>query len=133
MAEPLLAEGLSYSVAGREVVRDVSLSLAQGELVALIGPNGAGKSTLLRLLTGFLTPAAGRCLLDGKALEKWSTQALSRQRAVMRQQTQLGFDWPVEAVIGMGRAPWTPQPEARIVSEVMQLTGCHLLAGRRYA
>lgn len=73
MAEPLLAEGLSYSVAGREVVRDVSLSLAQGELVALIGPNGAGKSTLLRLLTGFLTPAAGRCLLDGKALEKWST------------------------------------------------------------
>jgi len=133
MAEPLLAEGLSYSMAGREVVRDVSLSLAQGELVALIGPNGAGKSTLLRLLTGFLTPAAGRCLLDGKALEKWSTQALSRQRAVMRQQTQLGFDWPVEAVIGMGRAPWTPQPEAQIVSEVMQLTGCHLLAGRRYA
>ncbi|MDU1085285.1 MAG: ATP-binding cassette domain-containing protein, partial [Leclercia adecarboxylata] len=56
MAEPLLAEGLSYSVAGRAVVRDASLSLAQGELVALIGPNGAGKSTLLRLLTGFLRP-----------------------------------------------------------------------------
>lgn len=132
MAESLVAEGLSYRAAGRTVVYDVSLSLAPGELVALIGPNGAGKSTLLRLLTGFLRPDAGRCLLDGKALETWSTQALSRQRAVMRQQTQLGFDWPVEAVIGMGRSPWTAQPEAQIVSEVMQLTGCQPLAGRQY-
>lgn len=133
MAEPLLAEGLNYRVAGRAVVRDVSLSLSQGELVALIGPNGAGKSTLLRLLTGFLRPDTGRCLLDGKTLAEWSTQALSRQRAVMRQQTQLGFDWPVEAVIGMGRSPWTPQPESQIVSDVMQLTSCQPLAGRQYA
>lgn len=133
MAETLIAEGLSYSVADRSVVRDVSLSLALGELVALIGPNGAGKSTLLRLLTGFLRPDAGRCLLDGKALTAWSTQALSRQRAVMRQHSQLGFDWPVEAVIGMGRAPWTPQPEPEVVSEVMRLTGCQPLTGRQYA
>ncbi|PSS49855.1 heme ABC transporter ATP-binding protein [Enterobacter sp. FS01] len=132
MVESFIAEGLSYRVAGRAVVRDVTLSLAPGELVALIGPNGAGKSTLLRLLTGFLKPDAGRCLLDGKPLTGWSTQALSRQRAVMRQQTQLGFDWPVEAVIGMGRSPWTSQPEPQIVSEVMQLTGCEPLAGRQY-
>ncbi len=133
MAEPLLAEGVHYSVAGRAVVQDVSLSLAQGELVALIGPNGAGKSTLLCLLTGFLKPDTGRCQLGGKALAEWSTQTLSRQRAVMRQQTQLGFDWPVEAVIGMGRSPWTQQPEPQIVQQVMQLTGCQPLAGRQYA
>jgi len=133
MTESLVAENLSYRVAGRAVVHDVSLSLAPGEVVALIGPNGAGKSTLLRLLSGFLRPDTGRCLLDGKALETWSPQALSRQRAVMRQQTQLGFDWPVEAVIGMGRSPWTSQPEAQIVSEVIQLTGCQSLAGRQYA
>lgn len=133
MAEALVAEGLTYRVAGRTVVRDVSLSLLPGELVALIGPNGAGKSTLLRLLTGFLKADSGRCLLDGKALDGWSTLSLSRMRAVMRQQTQLGFDWPVEAVIGMGRAPWTQRPEPQIVSEVMQLTGCQPLAGRQYA
>lgn len=132
MAEPLLAEGLTYDVAGRAVLRDVSLSLSPGELVALIGPNGAGKSTLLRLLTGFLKPAAGRCMLAGKALDQWNTQTLSRQRAVMRQQTQLGFDWPVEAVIGMGRAPWTQQPEQSIIREVMHITGCQPLAGRQY-
>ncbi|MCU6671269.1 heme ABC transporter ATP-binding protein [Enterobacteriaceae bacterium H4N4] len=133
MAEPFLAEELTYNVAGRAVLRDVSLSLAQGELVALIGPNGAGKSTLLRLLTGYLKPDAGRCWLGGKTLNAWNTQALSRQRAVMRQHAQLGFDWPVEAVIGMGRSPWTQQPEPQIVREVMHITGCLPLAGRQYA
>lgn len=133
MAEHFVAEGLHYRVAGRSVIDDVSLALAKGELVALIGPNGAGKSTLLRLLTGFLKPIAGRCVLAGKALNEWHTQTLSRHRAVMRQQTQLGFDWPVEAVIAMGRAPWTPRSEPRLIAQVMEMTGCTPLAGRQYA
>ncbi len=70
MAERFLADSVSYAAAGRTIIRDISLSLTQGELLALIGPNGAGKSTLLRLLTGYLTPADGRCLLAGKPLEQ---------------------------------------------------------------
>ncbi|ENM2868279.1 heme ABC transporter ATP-binding protein [Citrobacter koseri] len=133
MAERFLADSVSYAAAGRTIIRDISLSLTQGELLALIGPNGAGKSTLLRLLTGYLTPADGRCLLAGKPLEQWPAQTLSRYRAVMLQQTRMGFDWPVEAVIGMGRMPWTQQPEAAVIHQVMQLTECLPLAGRRYA
>lgn len=133
MAEHFIAERLCYSVAGRSVIDNVSLTLAKGELVALIGPNGAGKSTLLRLLTGFLKPATGRCLLDGKKLNDWNTQTLSRHRAVMRQQTQLGFDWQVEAVIAMGRSPWTQRPEPALIAQVMEMTGCTPLAGRQYA
>ncbi|MBF4179716.1 heme ABC transporter ATP-binding protein [Lelliottia nimipressuralis] len=133
MAEQFSARALTYRTADKNVIREVSLSLEPGELVALIGPNGAGKSTLLRLLTGFLKPASGECVLNGRPLEAWSTQTLSRHRAVMRQQTQLGFDWPVEAVIGMGRAPWTPQPEGAVIHQVMQITGCLPLVGRRYA
>lgn len=133
MAEQFLAQALTYRIADKTVLHDVSLSLNQGEMMALIGPNGAGKSTLLRLLTGYISPTSGSCNLAGKPLESWSTQTLSRHRSVMRQQTQLGFDWPIEAVIGMGRSPWTPQPEAAVIAHVMQITGCTPLAGRKYA
>ncbi|MEA9395832.1 heme ABC transporter ATP-binding protein [Lelliottia amnigena] len=133
MAEQFLAQALTYRIADKTVLHDVSLSLNPGEMVALIGPNGAGKSTLLRLLTGYLPPTSGSCKLAGKPLGKWSMQRLSRHRAVMRQQTQLEFDWPVEAVIGMGRSPWTSQPEATVIAQVMQITGCTPLAGRKYA
>ncbi|MGU3523053.1 heme ABC transporter ATP-binding protein [Enterobacteriaceae bacterium C23F] len=114
------------------MLRDISLTLEPGELVALIGPNGAGKSTLLRVLTGYLQPDNGHCTLHGKALANWSPQALSRQRAVMRQQSQLGFDWPVEDVVAMGRAPWEQTSSTKIVREVMDLTGCSPLSGRKY-
>ncbi len=63
---PLLeTEGLSRSFGGVQAVRDVSLSLAKGELHAVIGPNGAGKSTLVNLLAGAIRPTAGRILLGG--------------------------------------------------------------------
>ncbi|MHA0959408.1 heme ABC transporter ATP-binding protein [Enterobacter cancerogenus] len=132
MAERYCAENVCCTLAGRTLIKDVSLTLSKGELVALIGPNGAGKSTLLRLLTGYLKPVSGSCFLAGKVLSEWAPDTLSRYRAVMRQHTQLGFDWPVEAVIGMGRAPWSRQPEPAIIHQVMALTGCLPLAGRQY-
>lgn len=132
MAERYRAENVTCTLSGRTLIDDVSLSLSQGEMVALIGPNGAGKSTLLRLLTGYLKPDGGRCVLAGKNLREWHPETLSRHRAVMRQHAQPGFDWPVDAIIGMGRAPWSRQPEESIVREVMALTGCLPLAGRRY-
>lgn len=132
MDKRLRACGLTFSLGSRTLINDVSLSLSPGELVALIGPNGAGKSTLLRLLTGYLTPQEGERWLDGHPLEAWSSLALSRKRAVMRQQTQPGFDWPVESLIRMGRAPWSHKPERDVIDEVMTATGCQALAGRHY-
>lgn len=132
MNNALCAKNLHYSIRQKPLINDVSLRLAPGEIVALIGPNGAGKSTLLRLLTGFLTPTSGQCLLDGQALSTWHAGMLSRRRAVMRQQAQLGFDWPVEAIIAMGRAPWETRPDKTLIHELMQLTGCTSLAGRSW-
>ncbi|MRS16892.1 heme ABC transporter ATP-binding protein [Enterobacteriaceae bacterium RIT691] len=128
MDNTLQASNLGYS----PVLRNITLELNPGELVALIGPNGAGKSTLLRLLTGYLKADSGDCRLQGKALSDWSPQALSRQRAVMRQQSQLGFDWPVETVIAMGRAPWETPRDGHIALQVAALTGCTPLWGRKY-
>jgi branched-chain amino acid transport system ATP-binding protein len=58
--------GLSKSFGGLAAVREVSLSLARGELHAVIGPNGAGKSTLVNLLSGALRPSSGQILLDAR-------------------------------------------------------------------
>jgi spermidine/putrescine ABC transporter ATP-binding subunit len=56
---------LGKSFGATAVVRDVTLSLAQGEFVSLLGPSGCGKTTLLRLIAGFYTPDEGEIRFDG--------------------------------------------------------------------
>jgi putative ABC transport system ATP-binding protein len=62
-------------------LRNVSLRLAPGELVAVIGPSGSGKSTLLGILGGFEPPDSGSVMWHGRSLADLSTAELARQRA----------------------------------------------------
>lgn len=63
---PLLSvQGISASYGEAQVLRDVSLDVAAGEVVTLVGRNGAGKTTLLRCLMGLHRPTAGTVTLDG--------------------------------------------------------------------
>ena len=59
---------LAVSYGAIEAVRDASLSIEAGEIVAVIGANGAGKSTLLSCLSGLVRPAAGAALYAGRSL-----------------------------------------------------------------
>ncbi|WP_444891713.1 zinc ABC transporter ATP-binding protein ZnuC [Microbulbifer sp. VAAC004] len=57
---PLItADRVALQLAGRQLLRDISVELTRGEIVTLIGPNGAGKTTLLRLLLGLTKPTSG--------------------------------------------------------------------------
>ena len=58
------SEGLYKRFGGVQAVRDIALSVRQGEVFAIIGPNGAGKSTLLNLMSGVYQPDAGRMVFD---------------------------------------------------------------------
>ncbi|HEY3827620.1 MAG TPA: ABC transporter ATP-binding protein [Solirubrobacteraceae bacterium] len=59
-------QGIEGGYGGTTVLRDVSLSIPSGSVVALLGPNGAGKSTTMRMASGLLRPRSGRVLLNGK-------------------------------------------------------------------
>ncbi len=62
----LRVDGLSKQYGGKEVLREASLSIRQGELKILIGPSGGGKSTLLQCINFLVKPDAGRIWLDGE-------------------------------------------------------------------
>src|SRR3990172_1936473 len=61
----LSTEGLAKSFKRRKVVDNVSLRIAQGEVVGLLGPNGAGKTTTFYIIVGLTTPDSGQVLLGG--------------------------------------------------------------------
>jgi putative spermidine/putrescine transport system ATP-binding protein len=64
-------ENVTYTYAATNIgVFDISLEIGRGELLAIIGASGSGKSTILKLLAGFVTPASGRVLVDGKDVSK---------------------------------------------------------------
>jgi len=62
----LVVRNLRKNYKKRPVIRDVSLDLRRGEVVALLGPNGSGKTTCFYSIAGLLTPEGGAVLIDGK-------------------------------------------------------------------
>ena len=73
----LEAQNLAKSYKKREVVRDVSISIRQGEIVGLLGPNGAGKTTCFYMIVGLVAADKGKVVLGGDDI----TEAPIHQRA----------------------------------------------------
>ncbi|MCW2778427.1 MAG: transporter related [Frankiales bacterium] len=79
MSALLEVRGLRVTYGGVVAVRDVSLSVRPGEVLAVLGANGAGKTSTLRAVSGLVRPAAGEVLLDGASLRGTSPEAVARQ------------------------------------------------------
>ncbi len=90
---------------GSQILRGVDLRAERGELVGVIGPNGSGKSTLLKCIYRVLKPTGGAVWLDGRALSEYSYKASARRVAVVAQHNYYNFDFSVQDVVMMGRAP----------------------------
>ena len=65
-AEILTVDGVSVSLAGRQILDNVSFTIGPGQFTGLIGPNGAGKTTLLRVILGLQRPTAGSVAILGR-------------------------------------------------------------------
>jgi branched-chain amino acid transport system ATP-binding protein len=62
-----------------QALRDVSLHVDRGEIVALIGSNGAGKTTTLRTISGLVRPSKGQVLLEGQRIDELGAEAIARR------------------------------------------------------
>jgi Fe-S cluster assembly ATP-binding protein len=100
----LVVDDLHAEVAGKEILKGVSLTLKSGELTALMGPNGSGKSTLAYALMGHpkYKVTKGSALLDGQDLLKMSVDQRSRAGLF------LGFQYPQEVSgLSLSKFLWT--------------------------
>jgi zinc/manganese transport system ATP-binding protein len=141
-AAPAVAlERASVRVGGREILGDVSLTIAQGEFVAVLGPNGAGKSTLMRAILGLVPLAGGTVDVLGTTPQRarseigYLPQRQSFDRGIRVRGVDLvglgldGARWGVPVALTAGARRRRRQERAR-VSEVIELVDAGAYATR---
>jgi len=96
---------LRHPRAERDAVRDVTVAVAPGEIVALVGPNGSGKSTLLAGLGRELPPRSGRIHFAGEDAFRIPRRRFSRRVGRLPQEPACPEGVPVEALVRHGRHP----------------------------
>jgi iron complex transport system ATP-binding protein len=129
-------EKLTLGYGDREVVHDLDLVIAPGEVTAIVGPNACGKSTLLRSMTRLLPPRTGRVLLDGKEVHATPAKQLARRMGLLPQSPIAPEGITVGELVGRGRHPhqrvlarWS-EADDRAVTAALRATDTVDLMGR---
>ena len=124
----------------RQVVRDVSVSVAAGEVIGLLGPNGAGKSTLLAALAGLLEYRSGSVVINDQDISQSPLRELARQRSYLPQDGSVQWPLSVENVVALGRIPHRQgfrnslnELDRAAVDRAIRETGIEHLRGRSIA
>ncbi|HKS19229.1 MAG TPA: ABC transporter ATP-binding protein [Bradyrhizobium sp.] len=109
----LAADNLNVALAGRPVLKNISLALTLGHLVALVGPNGAGKTTLLRALAG-LIPSEGTIRVGGDTLSSLSLRERAKRFGYLPQGHIVHWPLPARDIVALGRYPHGVTDPARL-------------------
>ena len=131
----LVIEHLSVDRGQREVLSEVSMSAARGEVVGLLGPNGAGKSTLLAAIAGMLAPRSGRVLLNSHDVHSMPRREVAKHVALMEQHADRDIPLRAIDIVELGLLPHAGAVRghaARTVAAMSALTaaGASHLAAR---
>ncbi|TYT62353.1 metal ABC transporter ATP-binding protein [Natrialba swarupiae] len=136
MTTAIALENVSFGYDRQPVVRDVTLSVDDGEFLGLIGPNGSGKTTLLKIMLGLRTPDTGSVELFGTPASAFSDGA--RLGYVSQQSSESDSMMPVTVreVVEMGRYAHAGlrrlnADDHRIVDDALAQVEMDHLAGRR--
>jgi iron complex transport system ATP-binding protein len=131
------AVSVRYEGTDVEALREVTLTLSVGELVALVGPNGSGKTTLIRAVTGAVPLTSGSVGLAGQSLASMRAREVAKIVAVLPQEPALPAAFTALECVLMGRTPYLRLLErenaedAEIARRAMVATDTWRLADRR--
>ena len=133
-AEMIEVNNISYHYhGGKDVLKDVSFALEQGQFLAILGNNGVGKSTLLKCLNKILRADSGQVLLDGENILQMSNHQVSRRMAFVAQ-TVPSTQMTVHDVVMLGRRPYMKfgftEKDHQIVHSAMDRLNLDPLRGR---
>ena len=96
---------MSFSYNKREILRDVDISVDEGEIVSLIGPNGVGKTTLMKCLCGILKPSHGKVMVNNTDLSNISLRDRSKLIAYVPQRVTRIHSTVMDYIL-VGRRPY---------------------------
>ncbi|AZM49624.1 ABC transporter ATP-binding protein [Streptomyces sp. WAC 06738] len=132
----LRLDGLSVVTDGKNLVRELSLTVPDGEVVGLVGPNGSGKSTALKCVYRALRPTSGALWVGGDDLTELTMRRSAQTVAATTQDGTVELDFTVAEVVALGRAPHLrgnrplgPR-ERELCERAMTQLGIRHLAGR---
>ncbi|MDI6788763.1 MAG: heme ABC transporter ATP-binding protein [Planctomycetota bacterium] len=132
----LKISNLSSGYTQKEVIKNISFEINNGEFVAIIGPNGSGKTTLFRTITKVIPAYQGQLLYKEKEIREWFINGLAREIAVVPQFLFLAFPFTVRDFVGVGRTPHLGRLESlsaydkEVINQAMEITESESLAER---
>lgn len=97
--------GVTFAYGKNEVLRDISLKIAEGKITTVIGANGCGKSTLFSLMTKNLYPKSGQIFLRSRNINNLNLKEFAQKAAIVHQYNTVSDDITVEQLVSFGRTP----------------------------
>ena len=96
------SEIVNFSANGKNILKDISITVNAGEILSIVGPNGSGKSTFLKILSGDLKPTTGDVFYNDVEINNISILNRAKLRSVMTQSPQIVYDFTAREIIEMG-------------------------------
>jgi osmoprotectant transport system ATP-binding protein len=125
MPAVLEIRNVSYAIGGRPVLRDITLSVGEGETVVLLGRSGSGKTTLLKVANVLVTPDSGDVRFEGRPIADHDPVRLRRRMGYVIQDGGLFPHWTVANNVGMvpRLEGWPPDKIAARVESLLAMVG----------
>lgn len=98
-------ENICVKIGNKHILKGIDIDVSKKEFIGIIGPNGSGKSTFLKCIYRNLKPTSGIINLDKIDINKLTVRETAKKISVVSQHNHYNFDFSVEDIVLMGRAP----------------------------